>query len=412
MRRALLAGLLIFASADRAALAQVGSVCGCPDVNDLINRLNMAEAARAALNDEIPKIEAKDRENWPKPPAPLDDTTAAGISNQEMVRTAITNGMVIVQALGAPVSEGRTNSSCRSFVTKSSTACMDEIVKWHEDAVHVPACKKGPTNATGLRVPQTTAAYAREEIAGYESEIKRILEILQRLPATCRPSGWIGHIYYFETKLVETQRTMKPGRDLVSGSESSNQTMVREAKILYREPSRSPNTLTALVSGPRMFAVINETYSTTEKRTAKWGCTGGFSTPVADRITAFTLTQGAKIEGSRETEAEVGFSYEPSNDSYSVSFNHPGMVGSATSTRTETVNGSCNPGEDGTKSSSAGFSQPYESSLVRVSGRTTPRSGTDVIQGDEKLNLTPPVSMPDLSIVHTGTLRFTFFRVP
>ena len=159
-----------------------------------------------------------------------------------MLRNTITNGMVIVQALGAPVSEGKTNSSCRPLVTQTSTARMDEIVKWYEDQVHVPACKKSPTNAIGLRVPMMTVAYAKEEIAGYDSEIERIGEILRMLPATCRPSGWIGHIYYFEQKTMKTQRTIQPGGDLVNGSESGYQTMVREAKILYRETS-SPTAL-------------------------------------------------------------------------------------------------------------------------------------------------------------------------
>jgi hypothetical protein len=397
--------LTIAMFAARTAFPQDGSVCECPDVFDLINRLNMAEAARSTLLEEIPKMEAA-----PDPDAPADDKDDQGESNQDRIRARIRNGMAVVQALGANTSEAMTYQSCRWGMIKSSTACMDEVIRWHEETVHVPACDSRNPGG-GRSSTQSTISYAREEIQSYEAEIARIKDILSSLPATCRPSGWVGHIYYFEQRTTRIQRTMKPGRDLVSGWERSLQTLVREAKIVYREKVQNPTTITALLSGPKMFAVINQTLSNGDMRVARWGCSGGLRTPVSDQVTTFTTEEQTSVTAFRETDVDVGFNYNPATGDYSISFTYPGMQGKGTNDRLEAVTGSCNPAEDGSKSSGGGFSQAYDGSSISVSGKAR-QPAPDMIQGEERLNQIPPVSLPDMAISDTVTLRWTFFKLP
>jgi hypothetical protein len=58
------------------------------------------------------------------------------------------------------------------------------------------------------------------------------------------------------------------------------------------------------------------------------------------------------------------------------------------------------------------MSQSYDRSLVFVSGTVTPQSGTDVLHGSDKVELAPPVTMPNFVTTHSGTVRWTFHKLP
>src|SRR6185503_17352022 len=98
---------------------------------------------------ELPKIEAADKRNSPRPPALLDDRAPNGQTNQDLIRDAINSRMTRVQL--ASTSIGRTDGRCAASVTFETSACMSEIVMWHEQHVHVPACTAAPKNVSGFR---------------------------------------------------------------------------------------------------------------------------------------------------------------------------------------------------------------------------------------------------------------------
>ena len=408
--------LTVLASMDRVALARAGTVCTCADVYDLINRLNMAEAARQALLDELPKIEAADKKRSPKPPSLADDlapgeqTNSEGqpATNQDLIRGAIDDRMRRVQL--ASTSIGRTSGRCMPSVTFQTTACMNEIVMWHEEHVHVPACTAA-TNAAGIRASQTTVDYAKEEIAGYESEIERIKEVLRMLPASCRPSGWIGFIEYHEDRTVEKNAALPPGEIRLSGVDRTSMSLTRDAKVLYREV-HAPTTLTALTALPRVKTAIHEEVVGYNSVTGRRSCTGGAATPRFDGTSTGTVEEKLVVNAEGEKDIDVSFDYDPNTGSYSLGFEIPEAAGIGTLTRTETVTGACNPADNGTKSSSSQSSTPYSGTQVNVSGTTTPESRADYIQGNEKLDLGPPVTLPDAIISHSATVRWAFHKVP
>jgi hypothetical protein len=406
--------LAVLAPMDRLARAQVGTVCTCNDVYDLINRLNMAEAARQALLDELPKIEAADKRRSPKPPWLADELAPGGqtnregrpATNQDLIRDAIDDRMIRVQL--ASTSIGKTSGRCTPFLTHQTTACMNEIVMWHEQHVHVPACSASPS---GIRASQTTVDYAREEIAGYESEIERIKAVLRMLPASCRPSGWIGFIEYREERAMEANTTLPPGEIRVSGVDRRSMSLIRDAKVLYREV-HAPTTLTALTALPRVKTVIHEEVLWYNSVTGRRSCTGGAATPRFDGTSTGTVEEKAEVNAKAEQDIDVGFDYDPQTGRYSLSFEIPEAAGISTLTRKETVTGACNPVDNVTKSSSSQSSTPYSGTPVNVSGTVAPQSTADYIQGNHEVDLGPPVTMPDATITHWATVRWAFYKLP
>ena len=372
------------ARTDRVALAQVGTVCTCNDVSDLINRLNMAEAARQALLDELPKIEAADKGRSPKPPWLADDRAPGGqtnqngspMTNQDLIRGAIDERMRRVQL--ASTSIGKTDGRCTPSLTHQTTACMNEIVMWHERHVHVPACTAGPKDVSGFRASQTTVDYAKEEIAGYESEIERIKEVLRMLPASCRPSGWTGFIDYREERTMEKNTPLPPGEIRLSGVDRSSLSLIRDARVLYRE-MHAPTTLTALTASPRVKTVIHEEVVWYNSVTSKRSCTGGAATPRFDGTSTGTVEEKVVVNAEAERDIDVGFDYDPQTGRYSLSFEIPEAAGHSTFTKLDTVTGACNAADNGTKSSTSQSSTPYSGTPVNVSGTVTPQSTVDYI---------------------------------
>jgi len=401
--------LTVLTSLDRVALAQVGTVCRCSDVSDLINRLNMAEVARQALLDELPKIEAADKRNSPRPPALLDDRAPNGQTNQDLIRDAINSRMTRVQL--ASTSIGRTDGRCAASVTFETSACMSEIVMWHEQHVHVPACTAAPKNVSGFRASQTTVDYAKEEIAGYESEIARIKDVLRMLPASCRPSGWFGYIEYREERAMEKDTRLPPGEVRVSGVDRSSMSLIRDAMVLYREV-HAPTTVTALAALPRVKTVIHEEVISYNSVTGRRSCTGGAATPRYDGTSTGTVEEKLVVNAEAEEDRDVSFDYDPQTGSYSLAFEIPEAAGIGTLTKTETVSGACNPADNGTTSSSSQSSTPYHGTQVNVSGTIMPASTADYIQGNDTIDLGPPVTMPDATVSHSATVRWAFHRVP
>jgi hypothetical protein len=179
---------------------------------------------------------------------------------------------------------------------------------------------------------------------------------------------------------------------------------------LYRE-SLAPRTVSAAVVSPRASVSIEETATKFYTSTLRRSCTGGLATPRFDGTVTSTLEEELKVNADGEKDVDVGFDYDASTGSYTLSFGIPEAAGTGTQTRKESVSGSCNSSDDGTKTSSAQASQSYSADRVNVSGSITQRSTTDVLQGSAKVDQGPPITMPNATITISGTVRWTFFKV-
>ena len=404
MRTCLTLGVvcLLAGSLERPAFAEAATACGCPDETDLINRLNMAEAALTALQRELPMIEAADQQAGRT--SLMEDRNAAGQTNQDGIRAAINGAMGNVQILGGQTSRGETGGLCGSSVEVSSTECMDEIVMFHEDNVHVPACAKdraaGRTTALGLRAPQTTVDYVREEMAGYQAEITRIREILRTLPSSCRPSGWVGVISYFEEQAMDI--TINTVSTRVEGSTTSQQTtssLKRDARILFRQ------------AGPaRGNVFLKEVSTLRETGSNRTSCKGGLATRRADRTVTGTMEQTIEISGNGEDDVNAAFDYDAQTGQISLSFEIPGLAAEGKISRSESMTGACNDADNGTKTTpDATFSQPYAKSSMSADG--VAMRGLDVIRGSKTIDLAPGAAIPNGSVSHQARVSWAFYRV-
>lgn len=398
--------LALFTPIQRA-VAQTNTVCSCADVYDLINRLNMAQAARSALLEQMARFEASDRASGKE--SHMDDRTTGG-SNQDALRSAILADMTRVQMPGASISAAETKGDCSAAIVSHGSACIEEIVMWHEEHVHVPACKDGAKNALGFRAPLTTIDYIKEEIAGYDSEIQRIKDVLRMLPPTCRPTGWVGTIRFHEELKTERSNTLEPTSSRVGGSERESQTMTRDTKIWYRD---APTTLTAVTLPPRASAEVTETVTMFSTSTLKRGCVGGLATPRYDGTITTTGQEDITSKGSGEKDVDVSFQYDPQTGKYTLEFEIPDADATGNIVQKETISGSCKAEDDGTKTSpSVPTSRTYDGQRVTVSGTVKSQSTADVLQGQDKIDLAPPLTRPNLVATHSGTVTWTFFKVP
>lgn len=333
----------------------------------------------------------------------MDEKTPSGVTNYEMVKKTINDAVSSVQMQGASIAGAKTDSvrkllsptvvQCESSIEKKSTKCMEEIVLWHEDQVHMPSCKKdlaaGKTTAAGNWAPLTVTAYVMEEIAGYESEIARIRDVLKGMPPQCQHSGWVGTIYYFEETRVDTQ----------AGSTQSSTVVKREARILYQEGSTH-----------RVNAKIQDETTIRETKTARGACRGGLAGPVGpERITTFTSEDAGSTSGSAEADTDVTFIYDPQTGAYSLSFGMPEVSATGLSTLSENVAGSCDPQQDGTKTTLSRSSKAYEKSGFDTIGMVKPDA--DVIREEKTFDETPPVSIPGVTQSRKVTVSFVFYKV-
>src|SRR5262245_14930081 len=114
----LVAGLAVGAATvfDRPVHTQRSTACGCPDVADLINRLNIDDAAIEALKKEIPKIEAADKKAGT--PSRMSDSSLFGRSNYETIRDTLQDVIRNEEISGTHSSKGDTDSYCKVTVTR------------------------------------------------------------------------------------------------------------------------------------------------------------------------------------------------------------------------------------------------------------------------------------------------------
>lgn len=397
------AALLVLAGAsERPASGQVGTACDCPDVFDLINRLNMAEAAVTALQGELPKVQAADTQAGKT--SSMADRNAAGQTNQDVLRGVINEAMSHVQMLGGRTSRGETGGLCGSSVEASSTACMDEIVMFHEDNVHVRACAAdrtaGRTTALGFRAPQTTVDYVKEEIAGYQAEITRIRQILRTLPASCRQTGWVGVIIYTENKSIDVATSVNNPKNGSSSSTQSLSTLTRVARVLFRGAgAKTGNTY------------LKEVMTLRQVGTGPDSCKAGLATPTVDTMVTGTVESITEITGTGESEVTAAVDFDARTGRTTLSFEIPGLVGEGTLKQTESLQGACNPAANVTKTSpGASFSQPYETSQLSVDGVSA--RGLDVLRGSKSLDLGPSVAgVAGLTTSHRAQVTWALYRL-
>jgi hypothetical protein len=201
------------------SLAHAQAPCSCKDVDDLIQRINMAHAAIDKYQLELAGGQGI------KPKDTVDALPPKSSRNNRLVLQDSVN-----EAMGEVRRPKRTEVvadtsgvTCQPVVRiEPFSACMKALVDAHE-AVHKTACEadklqrklgKFDDRLKGMLLSK----YAQEEIKGYEVEIDEAMKRLRALPASCRPSGWVGTIYAIEVKGSTITITKPPGNQYSTGS--------------------------------------------------------------------------------------------------------------------------------------------------------------------------------------------------
>ena len=182
--------------------------CDCADVNDLINRWNIDNAAIAQYRHQIAGLKSREAING----API------MFSYPLYVNVVEANANALMKAMFSPgqtSAKGGTDGSCTTTID-SPTFCLCVVLKAHEDT-HVDDCEQHKTNEPGpnysdYRNSRTMVQVITDEIFGYKKEIDKINDLLRSMPAKCKPKQWTGIVNYSETVETAKSTTIPPNK--------------------------------------------------------------------------------------------------------------------------------------------------------------------------------------------------------
>ncbi len=182
-----------------AANAQA-SPCSCADKQDLLNRLNLIEAAILEYREQI--VGMTNREKIDGKPLMVTPELY-----KEILQDRVNDALKRIKDPKARTGTAQTNGGdCTLMHVTAPTACLRETLTRHE-AIHISSCK-AYEGAPGFHKTYQTRMrlidFAREEITAYLEERAFILQQLKKLPTTCRPNNWFGFVEYQTLKRTES----------------------------------------------------------------------------------------------------------------------------------------------------------------------------------------------------------------
>jgi hypothetical protein len=299
------------------AIAFAQAPCECKDVDDLVNRLNMAHAAIDKYQSEIDNASSPEGMGT----STVDGKPKSGKGNNRgVLQKSIDEAMGEVARLKRAVGTGETSGvTCKPEV-KAGTACLKAVLEAHE-AVHVKAC-----NAERLRRKLGTfddrmagmllTAYAKEEITGYQTEIDEIVERLRSMKPACRPSGWVGTIQAFEVKQLKS--TLVTPRQAQYDSEKTRTMDDWRARrgAIYQDGKTSS-----------AYWHIEHAATHTDEASSLVGCIGGAMPRPPDRTETGTADKTSSGTGFGTDVPEVDIDVTVDGLYYTLSFYLPEVEG-------------------------------------------------------------------------------------
>lgn len=390
------------------ASAQVQTVCDCPDVNDLINRLNMAAAAVETYKQEISVIEQAEREKGKSITAadPIESLKAGRLtSDYDLLQGKIGENIAEHQTPGAKLCGGETTTKgdeCVSSAKNCGSPCLEETILKHEN-VHRLACnvyvRSGNAGIIGSRfMDMRLVEVAQEEINAYQEEIKWIHRVLNSLPKQCRPSGWVGFFRSIESKTLTSHQNLPQTPVRSSGSEDTENNFTRTTLIFYRDQSKARVT-------------VEDKNNKTTISDQHWPCESSLGAPKPHHHIHFKTVETSEghANGS-DIASDMSFDYDPADGRYALTMDVPGVTGEMTGSRHEEASGNCDPKQDQPKDDSvAPFSFEYNGTKYYVEGTAQPNANT--LSGSKTIEVMPAMSLPGGSMSYTATISWNLVRI-
>jgi hypothetical protein len=281
--------------------------CGCDDVPDLLNRLNMAHAAIDRYRRETAAI----RDEMTRRPVPASGRReGATDTNLEALQNSVLEAQVVVQDPSASTGvRAKTYWWWPCFTTYrlgEASRCIFLPLNAHE-RVHVRMCL-AETASTEL------IDRVEDEIAAYEAEIAELRRQLRALPAGCKPNTWVGVIQATEVKRLSITLTHKPSNPLALTSRQTTETQIqRFGAIRYRGP------------GSGASWTSEEVYTEHHESGVRLSCSGGLRTPVPDRTQRNTYHLEGRGRGVSTQVPSVLLSAPRGGTEYTLSLSVPPM---------------------------------------------------------------------------------------
>jgi hypothetical protein len=242
--------------------------------------------------------------------------------------------------------------------------------------------------------------YAKEEMAGYQSEIDRIKDVLKSLPDSCRPDGWVGLIHYVEEKVMSATITVsKSGTFASTSTQKVEDSWRRTARILYSETGT-----------PHGDVSVYSKTTRNDTATTRTTCDSSGRTTIPDRSVTRTSDDVTEVSGTGQEDVSASFNFDPATGKVHLSFEAPGASTTGTFAHSESAQGECNPSANGTKTfPPAPFSTNYDKSLVALEG-VGARNG-DRVQGSKTIDLTNGVKTPNVSLSHQAIVKWSLYKI-
>jgi hypothetical protein len=260
-----------------------GGPCGCSDVKDLQNRINMAHRAIDRYREEIPGMKSTD----------MVDAKVAGSQDPNATNYSVLQGSVKlaqteVQDPTAKSGTGETLGKLCHPSVSAATACLESVLQTHEN-VHEAACDADHRSRKldvfhDRMVGKPLSDMANEEIAAYQAEIDDAVKRLRALPQSCRPSGWVGTIRVLQVKELNIKNFVAPTTKYSDGTtESSTDRLSRWGTVYFS-------------STPTAYWQTQEIATIHKVSGGLVACKGGLKTVPADKHV--TNTAHSEINGT------------------------------------------------------------------------------------------------------------------
>jgi hypothetical protein len=315
-----------------AASAQAQSQpCGCADKKDLLNRLNVAEAAIREYQAQIEIMKAQEKNEG----KPLMWTKDRYVNLEERVNTAM---KTVKNPAANSASAKSSGGDCDFEQINAPTDCLRETITRHEK-VHHTACLAVKDSLGGGETYQTRmrlADFAQEEINAYRVERQFILSELQLLPKDCRPNSWFGHVVYqrvvktiFYKAIPAINANGRPSAGISvgnGGSSTQTSTNTYTGTILVEEGKAASS---------RGHA--SESYDENKTVTGRIYC----SPTKPDQSQVDTSGRNDFVDGTAEGNAEFIFSVRPERGKYYIQTGFFSVLTTGQTSNFYTIIGGC-----------------------------------------------------------------------
>jgi hypothetical protein len=381
--------MIIFFIAPSDLNAQSNNPCKCPDVPDLINEFNKANAAL----DEIQRQEKMIKGNY----RVRDFTLGSHPALQ-----AIKDAMSLAEDKNAKNASGWTDGvTCQAKVNAKSD-CLESLIEQRE-AITEEYCKAffkskppGTSDHADMYYMLDIQSYLKEQKEAYSSEVKAILKLLYELRKTCPLNDWFGTISYTRTMQNEYFNKTSSGQE-----QKSIDTRTINGTIRFTGVSGEPFS-TWEVGGKHL-----ETAESQGMRP----CTGGLATAKNEGHYEKKYRQELDVTGAEALKTTVNIGEPEEGSKIGIGFKVPEIKVKLSGQTTSSDKSGCpQPNGDSESTTPRNDETRFDSQNVNFTGDFF-IGNPEKISGSVTINNLPPIKNDKITMSDTTVITYRLYRL-